>query len=59
MVCPCTLYGVCVVCPGTSELVGQHGQVNFKLRAASAGRVNNKMLEDEVVSGEGGSDGPF
>ena len=23
MVCPCTLYGVCVVCPGTSELVGQ------------------------------------
>ena len=24
MVCPCTLYGVCVVCPGTSELVGQH-----------------------------------
>ena len=24
MVCPCTLYGVCVMCPGTSELVGQH-----------------------------------
>ena len=24
MVCPCTLYGVCVVCPGTSALVGQH-----------------------------------
>ena len=24
MVCPCTLYGVCVVCPGTSELVSQH-----------------------------------
>ena len=24
MVCPCTLYGVFVVCPGTSELVGQH-----------------------------------
>ena len=24
MVCPCTLYGVCVVCPGTIELVGQH-----------------------------------
>ena len=24
MVCPCTLDGVCVVCPGTSELVGQH-----------------------------------
>ena len=24
MVCPCTSYGVCVVCPGTSELVGQH-----------------------------------
>ena len=24
MVCPCTLYGVCVECPGTSELVGQH-----------------------------------
>ena len=24
MVCLCTLYGVCVVCPGTSELVGQH-----------------------------------
>ena len=24
MVWPCTLYGVCVVCPGTSELVGQH-----------------------------------
>ena len=24
MGCPCTLYGVCVVCPGTSELVGQH-----------------------------------
>ena len=24
MVCPCTLNGVCVVCPGTSELVGQH-----------------------------------
>ena len=23
MVCPCTLFGVCVVCPGTSELVGQ------------------------------------
>ena len=23
MVCPCTLDGVCVVCPGTSELVGQ------------------------------------
>ena len=23
-VCPCTLDGVCVVCPGTSELVGQH-----------------------------------
>ena len=23
MVCPCTLVGVCVVCPGTSELVGQ------------------------------------
>ena len=26
MVCPCTLDGVCVVCPGTSELVGQHQQ---------------------------------
>ena len=24
MVCPCTLDGVCVVCPDTSELVGQH-----------------------------------
>ena len=24
MVCPCTLDGVCVVCPYTSELVGQH-----------------------------------
>ena len=24
MVRPCTLDGVCVVCPGTSELVGQH-----------------------------------
>ena len=24
MVCPCTLYGVCVVCLGTSELVGRH-----------------------------------
>ena len=24
MVCPCTLDSVCVVCPGTSELVGQH-----------------------------------
>ena len=23
MVCPCTLDGVCVVCPDTSELVGQ------------------------------------
>ena len=23
MVCPCTLYGACVVCPGTSELVSQ------------------------------------
>ena len=23
MVCPYTLYSVCVVCPGTSELVGQ------------------------------------
>ena len=23
MVCPCALYSVCVVCPGTSELVGQ------------------------------------
>ena len=27
MVCPCTLYGVCVVCPGTSELVGQQHHV--------------------------------
>ena len=26
MVCPFTLDGVCVVCPGTSELVGQHPQ---------------------------------
>ena len=26
MVCPYTLDGVCVVCPGTSELVGQHLQ---------------------------------
>ena len=24
MVCLCTLDGVCEVCPGTSELVGQH-----------------------------------
>ena len=24
MVCPCTLDGVRLVCPGTSELVGQH-----------------------------------
>ena len=24
MVCLCTLYSACVVCPGTSELVGQH-----------------------------------
>ena len=24
MVCPCTLYSACVVCPGTGELVGQH-----------------------------------
>ena len=23
MVCPCTLHGACVVCPGTGELVGQ------------------------------------
>ena len=28
-VCPCTLDGVCVVCPGTSELVGQHIQDIF------------------------------
>ena len=27
MVCPCTLDGVCVVCPGTSELVGQQEKV--------------------------------
>ena len=27
MVCPCTLDGVCVVCPGTSELVGQQTSV--------------------------------
>ena len=27
MVRLCTLYGVCVVCPGTSELVGQHMSV--------------------------------
>ena len=27
MVRPCTLYGVCVVCPGTSELVGQQPQM--------------------------------
>ena len=26
-VCPCTLDGVCVVCPGTSELVGQQHRV--------------------------------
>ena len=31
MVCPCTLDGVCVVCPGTSELVGQ------QLRIISSG----------------------
>ena len=24
MVYPCALYSACVVCPGTSELVGQH-----------------------------------
>ena len=24
MVCPCSLCSVCVVCPGTGELVGQH-----------------------------------
>ena len=29
MVCPCTLDGVCVVCPGTSELVGQHEEVAY------------------------------
>ena len=23
MVCPCTLYGACVVCPDTGDLVGQ------------------------------------
>ena len=27
MVCPCTLDGVCVVCPGTSELVGQQAMI--------------------------------
>ena len=33
MVCPCTLDGVCVVCPGTSELVGQQGkQFSFCLQ---------------------------
>ena len=29
MVCPCTLYSACEVCPGTSELVGQHQQQGF------------------------------
>ena len=29
MVCPCTLDGVYVVCPGTSELVGQQDAVSL------------------------------
>ena len=36
MVCPCTLDGVGVVCPGTSELVGQHGELRHKTAAEAA-----------------------
>ena len=33
MVCPCTLYSDFVVCPGTSELVGQHGLHGMRFSA--------------------------
>ena len=41
MVCPCTLDSVCVVCPGTSELVGQH-------RNRSAGQ---KIHPEKLIEG--------
>ena len=39
MVCPCTLDGVCVVCPGTSELVGQQFLREIKMWIANGGNI--------------------
>ena len=54
MVSPCTVDGVCVVCPGTSELVGQHlerhhasawaGQISFSVCSGIVGSLHQLAM---------------
>ena len=49
MACPCTLVGVCVVCPGTSELVGQH-LVSKSARFASVASLVTRPIPITMAS---------
>ena len=50
MVCPCTLDGVCVVCPGTSELVCQHPP-QYPYRAQRMEIVNRRTSRNRDGAG--------